>query len=96
VLEPLGISDYLIEVADYYVALAENLRRRFAIISDKELKRDPAAQLAQLKASEAELEQLKQQLPADANPMLAHFLQRMSLTKALEFLDENAGLRASQ
>jgi hypothetical protein len=74
-------------VGDYYLALAENLRNRFAIISDPLLKADPATQLEQLKTNSRDFDDLKRQLPADAPPMLAHYLQRLSLVKALEFLD---------
>ncbi len=74
---------------DYYSDLASNLRCRFGIIRDAELKRNPAEQLSRLKANSEELDRLKAELPTDADPMLVHFLQRMSLAKALEFLQDN-------
>jgi hypothetical protein len=54
------------------------------VISDQDLRtKDPEAQLRQLHLASERIDRLKQGLPADADPMLKHFLERMSLTKAL-------------
>ena len=45
--------------------------------------------LDKLKQAAERIEQLRHKLPADADPMLAHYLARMSLSKALEFVQEH-------
>ena len=73
----------------YYVVLAEALQDRLAVIADQQLRdQDPEAHLVRLRRASERIEQLRDRLPADADPMLAHYLDRMSLTKALEFLQE--------
>ena len=73
----------------YYVVLAEALRDRIAVIGDHRLRdQNPDAHLTRLKQASERIEQLRDRLPADADPMLVHYLDRMSLTKALEFLQE--------
>jgi predicted component of type VI protein secretion system len=73
----------------YYVVLAEALRNRLAVISDHQLRdQNPDAHLTKLKEASEQIEQLRNRLPADADPMLAHYLGRMSLSKALEFVQE--------
>ena len=73
----------------YYVLLAEALRDRLAVIADHQLRdQDPEAHLVRLRRASERIEQLRDRLPADADPMLVHYLDRMSLTKALEFLQE--------
>jgi predicted component of type VI protein secretion system len=74
----------------YYVVLAEALRDRLAVIADHQLRdEDPSAHLTKLKQASERIEQLRNRLPADADPMLAHYLGRMSLTKALEFVQDH-------
>jgi predicted component of type VI protein secretion system len=74
----------------YYVVLAGALRDRLAVIADHQLRdRDPSAHLTKLKQASERIEQLRNSLPADADPMLAHYLGRMSLSKALEFVQEH-------
>jgi hypothetical protein len=41
-----------------------------------------------LKQASERIEQLRKKLPPDADPMLVHYLGRMSLSKALEFVQE--------
>ncbi len=73
----------------YYVVLAEALRDRLAVIADHQLReQNPEAQLARLKSASERIGQLRTKLPDDADPMLIHYLDRMSLSKALEFIEE--------
>ena len=73
----------------YYVVLAEALRDRLAVIADHQLRDQyPGEHLTKLKQASERIEQLRNRLPADADPMLAHYLDRMSLSKALEFVQE--------
>jgi predicted component of type VI protein secretion system len=74
----------------YYVVLAGALRDRLAVIADHQLRdQDPSAHLTKLKQASERIEQLRNSLPADADPMLAHYLGRTSLSKALEFVQEH-------
>jgi predicted component of type VI protein secretion system len=74
----------------FYVALEEALRDRLDVISNLALRdQDPAAHLAKLKQASERIEQLRNSLPQDADPMLVHYLSRMSLSKALEFVQEH-------
>ena len=67
--------------------LASALQERLEVISDQDLRtKDPEAQLRRLHLASERIDRLKQGLPADADPMLKHFLERMSLTKALELI----------
>jgi hypothetical protein len=71
----------------YYIELASVLQERLEVISDKDLRtRMPDVQLEKLRLLSEQIDQLKQNLPADADPMLKHFLDRMSLGKALELI----------
>ncbi len=71
----------------YYENLAEALRVRIAVIGNHALRdRDPAAHLEKLKEASERIEFMKKELPADASPQLAHFLERCSYDKALAFL----------
>jgi predicted component of type VI protein secretion system len=74
----------------YYVLLAEALRDRLAVIADHQLRdQNPTAHLTRLQQASERIEQLRSRLPADADPMLIHYLSRMSLSKALEFVQEH-------
>jgi len=73
----------------FYAALAAALEERLAVIGDQTLRtRQPELQIEKLQAVSARIDALKAQLPADADPMLRHYLDRMSLSKALEFIRE--------
>jgi peptidoglycan/xylan/chitin deacetylase (PgdA/CDA1 family) len=73
----------------YYVVLAEALQERLAVIGDHPLRdQNPDAHLERLKQASERIEQLRNRLPLDADPMLVHYLGRMSLSKALEFVQE--------
>ena len=78
------------EMDPYYSELAEVLRGRLLTIADHETRdRNPEEHLQRLKRLSEKLELLKKNLPTDADPMLAHYLERMSLSKALEFIEAN-------
>ena len=72
----------------YYPTLAEALRTRLALIANHQLRdQDPATHLAKLKEAAERIELLVDQLPKDADPMLTHYLQRQSFSKALDWLE---------
>jgi hypothetical protein len=69
-------------------ALRDALADRLAVIADHALRdRDPAAHLEKLQAAAARLDAEMARLPADADRMLRHYLERQSYTKALEWID---------
>jgi hypothetical protein len=75
-----------------YQHLANALRERIAVIADRALyERDPAAHLAQLKAASEAIDTHGRALPKPLDGEFAHFLQRASYAKALEWL-ESRGL----
>lgn len=65
------------------------LRERLAIIRDDESRRDPEKHTARLRAVSEKIDNLAAALPKPIDPQLAHFLQRKSYDKALEFLETN-------
>ena len=67
--------------------LAQALRERLAIISDEESRRDAETHMKQLSAISEKIDKLQAALPHPIDPQLAHYLQRRSYDKALEFLD---------
>jgi hypothetical protein len=69
------------------VDLAAALRERLAIIHDQESRRDAQAHLARLQAVSEKIDRLQAVLPQPIDPRLAHYLQRRSYDKALEFLE---------
>jgi hypothetical protein len=72
----------------YYSELAEVLRDRLLVIADHETRdRNPEEHLQKLQRLSEKLEHLKKSLPKDADPMLVHYLERMSLSKALELVE---------
>jgi hypothetical protein len=68
--------------------LAQALRERVAIIGDEESRRDEQAHMARLSAVSEKIDKLQAALPRPINPQLAHYLQRRSYDKALEFLEQ--------
>jgi hypothetical protein len=66
--------------------LAAALRERLSIIGDESSRRDPDKHIARLRAISAKIDNLAAALPKPIDPQLAHFLQRKSYDKALEFL----------
>ena len=75
---------------EYYATLAEALRERLDVIADRQLReQNPTAHLTKLRLTSEHIERLKDNLPRDADPMLTHYLDRMSLSKALEFVQDH-------
>jgi hypothetical protein len=70
--------------------LATALRERVAIIRDEESRRHPETHMARLQTVSAKIESLEAALPQPIDPRLAHYLQRRSYDKALEFLEGEA------
>ena len=68
--------------------LAEALRERLKIISDEESRRDPEQHVKRLQEISDRIETLVATLPQPIPPRLAHFLDRRSYDKALEFLED--------
>jgi hypothetical protein len=69
--------------------LVAALRERLAIIGDENSRRDPEAHTARLRKVSEKIEKLETAIPKPIDPQLAHFLQRKSYEKALEFLENN-------
>jgi hypothetical protein len=67
--------------------LRDALRERLAIIGDEESRRTPEAHTARLRVISEKVEKLQEALPRPIDPRLAHYLQRRSYEKALEFLE---------
>ena len=66
--------------------LAAALRERLKIISDETSRRDPDQHIARLREISDRIQSLSAALPQPIPPRLAHFLDRRSYDKALEFL----------
>jgi hypothetical protein len=67
--------------------LAQALRERLAVIQDNQSRRDEEKHVARLRAVSEKIETLQAALPQPVDPRLAHYLQRKSYDKALEFLE---------
>jgi len=67
--------------------LAAVLRQRREIIADEESRRQPAQHVKRLREVSDRIEHLTEALPRPIAPRLAHFLERRSYDKALEFLE---------
>jgi hypothetical protein len=75
---------------EYYIQLANALRERLAVIADHSLRAEnPASHLERLRSASERIDDLKTALPRNADPMLVHYLQRSSLAKALEFVQDH-------
>lgn len=70
--------------------LTAALRERITIIADEESRRDPERHIERLAEISTRIEQLAADLPRPLNPQLAHYLQRASYDKALEWLVEQS------
>ena len=68
--------------------LKEALRERLAVIRDQESRRDEAKHIDRLRTVSEKIDKLQEALPQPVDPRLAHYLQRRSYDKALEFLEE--------
>ena len=69
------------------VDLTNALRERLAIIDDEESRRNESSHLARLQAVSEKIDRLQAALPPPIDPQLAHYLQRRSYDKALEFIE---------
>jgi len=69
------------------IDLRDALRERLAIIRDEESRRDAQAHMARLSAVSEKIDKLAAAVPGPLDPQLAHYLQRRSYDKALEFLE---------
>jgi hypothetical protein len=69
------------------VDLARILRERLAVIRDEQSRRDEAKHIARLKAISEQIDDLQTRLPKPIDPRLAHYLERKSYDKALDFLE---------
>jgi hypothetical protein len=67
--------------------LAQALRERLRIISDESSRRNPDQHMARLHEISDRIESLAAALPQPIPPRLAHFLDRRSYDKALDFLE---------
>src|SRR5206468_6504469 len=67
--------------------LRDALRERLAIIRDEESRRDVNTHTARLRAVSEKIDKLQGALPQPVDPRLAHYLQRKSYDKALEYLE---------
>ena len=77
-----------------FVDLREALRERLAIIHDEESRRDEEKHIARLRVISEKIDKLQAALPRPIDPQFAHYLQRRSYDKALEFLEERARCRS--
>jgi hypothetical protein len=68
------------------LSLRDALRERLAIIQDEESRRDVNTHIARLRAVSEKIDKLQAALPQPVDPRLAHYLQRRSYDKALEYL----------
>ena len=68
--------------------LKEALRERLAVIQDEQSRRDEAKHVARLRAVSEKIDKFQAALPRPIDPQLAHYLQRRSYEKALEFLEQ--------
>jgi hypothetical protein len=71
--------------------LIEALRERLKIISDEEGRCHPEQHVKRLREISERIEALVAALPRPIPPRLAHFLERRSYDKALEFLYSCSG-----
>jgi hypothetical protein len=69
------------------VDLAQALRERLGVIRDEQSRRDEATHIARLRAISERIDDLQTRLPKPVDPRLAHYLERKSYDKALEFLE---------
>ncbi len=67
--------------------LAKALRERLRIISDESSRRNPDQHMARLHEISDRIESLAAALPQPIPQRLAHFLDRRSYDKALDFLE---------
>jgi len=69
------------------VDLAIALRERRALIADEASRRDEKQHISRLAAISQKIDDLNAALPRPVEPQLAHYLERRSYDKALEFIE---------
>ena len=69
------------------LSLREALRERVAIIRDEESRRNADAHMTRLRTVSQKIDRLQEALPQPVDSRLAHYLQRRSYDKALEFIE---------
>ena len=69
------------------VDLIDALRERLAIVGDEQSRRDVDAHMKRLQSISERIDRLQNKLPSPLDPELAHYLQRRSYSKALEYLE---------
>jgi hypothetical protein len=75
------------EISELHKKLLTAVQERLDTVADHAFRdRDPQAHLAALKAVAATLDAEVANLPSSADPMLRHYLERQSYTKALDWL----------
>jgi hypothetical protein len=70
------------------VHLAQALRERLVVIHDEQSRCDEVKHVARLRTVSEKIDRLQAALPQPIDPRLAHYLQRKSYDKALEFLEQ--------
>ena len=70
------------------LSLRDALRERLTIIRDEESRRNEAKHIERLRAVSEKIDKLQAALPRPIDPQLAHYLQRKSYDKALQFLEK--------
>ena len=83
----IRVYSWLMKLEDSLSDLAQALRERLAIIHDEQSRRNADAHMARLRTVSEKIETLQTALPQPVDPRLAHYLQRRSYDKALEFLE---------
>ena len=78
------------------VDLAAALRKRREIIADEASRQNERRHHARLAAISEKIEQFEADLPRPVDPQLAHFLQRRSYDKALEFIENTTRRSAAR
>jgi len=68
--------------------LAQALRERLAVIRDARSRCDEEKHIARLRAASEKIDKLQEALPRPLDPRLAHYLERKSYDKALEYLED--------
>jgi len=75
------------EISEVHKKLLTAVQARLDTVADHAFRdRDPQAHLVALKSAAATLDAEVANLPSSADPMLRHYLERQSYTKALDWL----------
>ena len=69
------------------VNLAQALRERLSAIRDEQSRHNETKHIARLRTISEKIDKLHEELRRPVDPRLAHYLQRKSYDKALEYLE---------